>query len=255
MRRATLWDAHRVKVYKFLSTLSLRRATPERTKPQTFFWIFLSTLSLRRATPNVQIVHVELADFYPRSPCGERPNSGNSTNFCNVFLSTLSLRRATKERKVLIADVYIFLSTLSLRRATTSHDTFTDTCPYFYPRSPCGERPLTALPCSLAFLFLSTLSLRRATEAGTDAATELLISIHALLAESDHRVKQVHGRIGISIHALLAESDESQQPCGHPTKDFYPRSPCGERHPVKSESLTTYLISIHALLAESDMVH
>ena len=33
---------------------------------------------------------------------------------------------------------------------------------------------------------------------------------------------------------------------------FYPRSPCGERQPEKSESLTTYLISIHALLAESD---
>ena len=35
-------------------------------------------------------------------------------------------------------------------------------------------------------------------------------------------------------------------------RNFYPRSPCGERHPAKSESLTTYLISIHALLAESD---
>ena len=35
-------------------------------------------------------------------------------------------------------------------------------------------------------------------------------------------------------------------------RHFYPRSPCGERHPAKSESLTTYLISIHALLAESD---
>ncbi len=33
---------------------------------------------------------------------------------------------------------------------------------------------------------------------------------------------------------------------------FYPRSPCGERLPEKSESLTTYFISIHALLAESD---
>ena len=35
--------------------------------------------------------------------------------------------------------------------------------------------------------------------------------------------------------------------------NFYPRSPCGERLPEKSESLTTYFISIHALLAESDL--
>ena len=34
----------------------------------------------------------------------------------------------------------------------------------------------------------------------------------------------------ISIHALLAESDESRPPCGRPTTNFYPRSPCGERH-------------------------
>ena len=56
----------------------------------------------------------------------------------------------------------------------------------------------------------------------------------------------------ISIHALLAESDRRPIFFQQPELNFYPRSPCGERHPAKSESLTTYLISIHALLAESD---
>ena len=56
----------------------------------------------------------------------------------------------------------------------------------------------------------------------------------------------------ISIHALLAESDWQIYNFNANRLDFYPRSPCGERHPVKSESLTTYFISIHALLAESD---
>ena len=79
----------------FLSTLSLRRATPVVIKNRTAFSVFLSTLSLRRATsallacrPGHRIsIHALLAesdkyltggkiqhpDFYPRSPCGERP--------------------------------------------------------------------------------------------------------------------------------------------------------------------------------------
>ena len=81
-----------------------------------------------------------------------------------------------------------------------------------------------------------------------------MISIHALLAESDNFLLDLHlGGYKISIHALLAESDNTGQPvrglpsyfyprspCGErhilpfvktpPTQDFYPRSPCGERH-------------------------
>ena len=78
---------------------------------------FLSTLSLRRATePQNEIIAYD-NDFYPRSPCGERPSNINSAS--------------------IIA--------------------------YFYPRSPCGERPASG--------FLSD--------------TSDVISIHALLAESD----------------------------------------------------------------------
>ena len=35
--------------------------------------------------------------------------------------------------------------------------------PYFYPRSPCGERPVEGLQLMQDMEFLSTLSLRRAT--------------------------------------------------------------------------------------------
>ena len=57
----------------------------------------------------------------------------------------------------------LFLSTLSLRRATVDHSTIT-----------------------FAQIFLSTLSLRRATD--YDGLKKMFdtISIHALLAESDH---------------------------------------------------------------------
>ena len=55
----------------FLSTLSLRRATIC-GRSATTCARFLSTLSLRRATGAALWRADRLADFYPRSPCGER---------------------------------------------------------------------------------------------------------------------------------------------------------------------------------------
>ena len=58
-----------------------------------------------------------------------------------------------------------------------------------------------------------------------------MISIHALLAESDHRGQSLllPGR-AISIHALLAESDGASPRSLPGPYNFNPRSPCGERH-------------------------
>ena len=85
--------------------------------------------------------------------------------------------------------------------------------------------------------------------------TTNFISIHALLAESDPQHEHYNpGRIPISIHALLAESDCQRVHCGRCPRNFYPRSPCGERQ-YDPELYTPYaLISIHALLAESDQL-
>ena len=58
---------------KFLSTLSLRRATVRRTLATVRALIFLSTLSLRRATERAFEAIPDAMNFYPRSPCGERP--------------------------------------------------------------------------------------------------------------------------------------------------------------------------------------
>ena len=77
-----------------------------------------------------------------------------------------------------------FLSTLSLRRATDGLIASANFCK-----------------------FLSTLSLRRATRRGVTCYLDNIISIHALLAESDVTVLGIQHRVGISIHALLAESD------------------------------------------------
>ena len=57
----------------------------------------------------------------------------------------------------------------------------------------------------------------------------------------------------ISIHALLAESDSEHTNNGsNANLDFYPRSPCGERHARRASRQQPAGISIHALLAESD---
>ena len=55
--------------------------------------------------------------------------------------------------------------------------------------------------------FLSTLSLRRATDG----------------------LLRVHEQLEISIHALLAESDSRRNRGASAKRNFYPRSPCGER--------------------------
>ena len=125
--------------------------------------------------------------------------------------------------------------------------------------------------------FLSTLSLRRATTLGLLGWLRVLISIHALLAESDEHAYQLvlwvlrflstlslrrattwarGSRVTyvISIHALLAESDAIHNAEINKHDDFYPRSPCGERPRTGLTCGDGQNISIHALLAESDCV-
>ena len=125
--------------------------------------LFLSTLSLRRATIREPRESRETLHFYPRSPCGERLNINRPTVTIMQFLSTLSLRRATVWHRLRVIFHIKFLSTLSLRRATQAHGggqhrdmisihallaesdwaaiTLREVLEYFYPRSPCGERP------------------------------------------------------------------------------------------------------------------
>ena len=125
---------------------------------------FLSTLSLRRATNGHEqapyiagiSIHALLAESDPPRVIREPATGG--------FLSTLSLRRATTiafnppvkpaisihallaesdtRRTYQQGEKQAFLSTLSLRRATSSIDDFEPSTTHFYPRSPCGERPL-----------------------------------------------------------------------------------------------------------------
>ena len=109
---------------------------------------------------------------------------------------------------LILANAMLFLSTLSLRRATAHN-----------PRSRKQLHP-----------FLSTLSLRRATPTQTKQTEVHTIFLSTLsLRRATVGQKRFLQKLAISIHALLAESDKThrQSPCQN--RDFYPRSPCGER--------------------------
>ena len=218
--------------YEFLSTLSLRRATPNKNDGGPGGQ-FLSTLSLRRATLTAYLgdmelsisIHALLAESDHRNAPGpgrhqisihallaeSDHDSYVVMEATEIFLSTLSLRRATTEVGIPNTNTSKFLSTLSLRRATKAYSKIIFFALYFYPRSPCGERPIKGKP----------------------ASPVIGISIHALLAESDGCENGlILGDHNISIHALLAESDTRQCRQLSSFRHFYPRSPCGERPPA-----------------------
>ena len=168
---------------QFLSTLSLRRATSSR-RASCSSVEFLSTLSLRRATRCLYTARAAAWHFYPRSPCGERP-----------------------DRQEYVVKAVEFLSTLSLRRATPGSRRRLGRAGHFYPRSPCGERRAAAAVSSTITSFLSTLSLRRATSLSVTLSSPFAFLSTLSLRRATHDPAQGVVRIHISIHALLAESD------------------------------------------------
>ena len=124
-------------------------------------------------------------NFYPRSPCGERPFE----KFEGIIATKISIHALLAESDVRGQRPSwggcLFLSTLSLRRATALRQLQFALCRNFYPRSPCGER-LRGWTLNInGPIFLSTLSLRRATDTYVVMEATKVISIHALLAESD----------------------------------------------------------------------
>ena len=169
---------------------------------------FLSTLSLRRATPPRVASLFGRCYFYPRSPCGERLCSvafclGAKAISIHALLAESDSDRANFTRKIkpnfyprspcgerlfgfwMALNRLLFLSTLSLRRATVR-------C--FSPAG-CWRISIHAL---LAESDVTVLGIQH----------KVGISIHALLAESDGvTVIGIQHKVGISIHALLAESD------------------------------------------------
>ena len=87
-----------------------------------------------------RIPGADSSDFYPRSPCGER----QTCEVIDLLPDIISIHALLAESDNTAAFTetcrWKFLSTLSLRRATSAAPPAASWQPYFYPRSPCGER-------------------------------------------------------------------------------------------------------------------
>ena len=213
----------------FLSTLSLRRATAPNRRPCRCNKISIHALL---AESDLFFIVFDLFRNISIHALLAESDSPLSIN-CMIhmqFLSTLSLRRATMQIVIIVVDTVIsihallaesdfmfsvvfyleniFLSTLSLRRATTCGGGWNEQPRYFYPRSPCGERPERWQKLDLFIIFLSTLSLRRATIFRVLCPKHLIVFLSTLsLRRATLILPPVDTSSVISIHALLAESD------------------------------------------------
>ena len=104
-------------------------------------------------------------------------------------------------------------------------------CLYFYPRSPCGERLFGNEAMGAGnnnFYPRSPCGERRSGHPETRPS--YAISIHALLAESDHfSFYSQQGHFPFLSTLSLRRATVSNQRVSSDFWDFYPRSPCGER--------------------------
>ena len=185
--------------------------------------VFLSTLSLRRATGIIGVFQAVEVNFYPRSPCGERPGAERLPPPRWYFYP----RSPCGERLEYDPDDNIFVD--------------------FYPRSPCGERRHEYAAGVQTIQFLSTLSLRRATVHLLPRAGGVAISIHALLAESDQAVAVTGGQTAKFLSTLsLRRATWKPALLLLQVLYFYPRSPCGERRglPVHNKRVQQFLSTL-----------
>ena len=143
-----------------------------------------STLSLRRATP-------EASSASPRGSISihallAESDTTLSHNYNTTIISIHALlAESDRVGECFVIAAGVFLSTLSLRRATCSSRWRNSTGRYFYPRSPCGERPAARSAAARSHNFYPRSPCGERPILGNPCAGCPAISIHALLAESD----------------------------------------------------------------------
>ena len=125
------------------------------------------------------------------------------------FLPTLSMRRATlKKVKGRLNTEYFYPRSPCGERPSGVYGSVQPLD--FYPRSPCGERHLGVFPDTICQAFLPTLSMRRAT-----ILPQIFVLLHIFLPTLSMRRATSADKINL-----------------FGTHHFYPRSPCGERQTI-----------------------
>ena len=184
VRGTTLDDEALLPVYQFLSTYPVRGTTPVCVLPLRPL-LFLSTYPVRGTTLRHRKRCASSGHFYPRTPCGVRrdsalraavqvaisihvPRAGYdptpSAMFLPIpaFLSTYPVRGTTQNRQ---AGSYP--TSISIHVPRAGYDWLVVTRLQkdmnFYPRTPCGVRPVILFALRVDMKFLSTYPVRGTT--------------------------------------------------------------------------------------------
>ena len=178
-------------------------------------------------------------NFYPRSPCGERPETAHERANRLAFLSTLSLRRATARCRFWALSNAISIHALLAESDADMAVSYSKGIKISIHALLAESDNVRCQGCPVGVEFLSTLSLRRAT---LDELCRMM-GIKHFYPRSPCGERRQSGGTGIgkqiiSIHALLAESDKTVNVRSHGNNDFYPRSPCGERQEKPRQTRT-----------------
>ena len=168
---------------------------------------FLSTLSLRRATVKVSIHFMHRKDFYPRSPCGERPNQ-RKIDQKSRSISIHALLAESDQTRLQVRHSWN-ISIHALLAESDASDSLSDTSEVISIHALLAESDALGYVRGCLFcVFLSTLSLRRATcDISLNYDVSLFLSTLSLRRATLFRQNYECFQWIISIHALLAESD------------------------------------------------
>ena len=192
-----------------------------------------------------------VSGFNPRTPCGVRRSSTLTPRGFPWFQSTHSLRSATSSaatvRRRRAVSIHALLAECDVpqRRFTIHPVRFNPRTPCgvrlcpgggsrqrrgFNPRTPCGVRRANQARRALPERFQSTHSLRSATDGSNVHSGQVVVSIHALLAECDRgtgrsRRRQYGFNPRTPCGVRLIGHARARMLCG-----FNPRTPCGVRH-------------------------
>ena len=192
--------------------------------------LFLSTLSLRRATVTVLGIQHKVG-ISIHALLAESDGISRVKRLLPSWISIHALLAESDQAANGLADTPPQISIHALLAESDLWDLMGDlSYDNFYPRSPCGERLVLWTAPNLLLRFLSTLSLRRATVFGfTWLASRSYFYPRSPCGERHNFQQGRNSQNIISIHALLAESDSAPRLTPTASRNFYPRSPCGER--------------------------
>ncbi len=197
--------------------------------------LFLSTFPLRGTSSLPHDAHCAQRHFYPRSPCGERLAFRLSYLPQPVISIHVPLAGNVPIQSFAAMAPSAFLSTFPLRGTSLSIALRMFEPLNFYPRSPCGERRffLSNPPPFLLISIHVPLAGNVCAGRGRLPAGRV-ISIHVPLAGNvQHNVSHASGAQRFLSTFPLRGTSVTMSASAKSDRDFYPRSPCGERpdHP------------------------